>query len=81
MTKKKVTQEQRQYIRGVIHNLRLQDKEIAKFLNNEKGIKLTRSSVTYIRNRMERQAEKWYFELRESKIEYVLCSRIGSNHC
>ena len=74
MTKKKVTQEQRQYIRGVIHNLALQrwqDKEIAEFLNNEKGIKLTRSSVTYIRNRMERQAEKWYFELRESRYRYV----------
>ncbi len=74
MRKKKVTQEQRQYIRGVIHNLALQrwqDKEIAEFLNNEKGIKLTRSSVTYIRNRMERQAEKWYFELRESRYRYV----------
>ena len=74
MTKKKVTQEQRQYIRGVIHNLELQrwqDKEIAEFLNNEKGIKLTRSSVTYIRNMMERQAEKWYFELRESRYKYV----------
>ena len=74
MTKKKVTQEQRQYVRGVIHNLALQrwqDKEIAEFLNNEKGIKLTRSSVTYIRNRMERQAEKWYFELRESRYKYV----------
>ena len=41
MTKKKVTQEQRQYIQGIIHNLALQrwqDKEIAEFLNNDKDI-------------------------------------------
>ena len=44
---RKVTREQRQYIRGVIQNLALQrwqDKEIADYLNKEKGIKLTRSS-------------------------------------
>ena len=37
----------------------------------EKGVILSRSSVTHIRIRMERQAEKWYFELRESRYRYV----------
>ena len=71
---RKVTQEQRQYIRGIIQNLSLQrwqDQEIADYLNNEKGITLSRSAVTRIRIRMERQAEKWYFELRESRYRYV----------
>ena len=71
---RKVTREHRQYIRGVIQNLSLQrwqDQEIADYLNKEKGITLSRSAVTHIRNRMERRAEKWYFELRESRYRYV----------
>ena len=32
---------------------------------------LSRSAVTHIRIRMERQAERWYFELRESPYRYV----------
>ncbi len=73
-TNRKVPKSEKQYIRGIIHNLSLQrwsDYEITDFLNNEKGITLSRSAVTYIRNRMERQAEKWYFELRESRYKYV----------
>ena len=72
--KRKASNSQREYIRGIIHNLSLQrwkDQEIADFLNNEKGIILSRSYVTQIRNRMERRAEKWYFELRESRYRYV----------
>ena len=71
---RKVTREHRQYVRGIIQNLSLQrwqDQEIADYLNNEKGITLSRSAVTHIRIRMERQAEKWYFELRESRYRYV----------
>ena len=71
---RKVTREQRQYIRGIIQNLALQrwqDQEIADYLNKEKGITLSRSAVTRIRIRMERQAEKWYFALRESRYRYV----------
>ena len=71
---RKVTREQRQYIRGIIQNLALQrwqDQEIVDYLNNEKNITLSRSAVTRIRIRIERQAEKWYFELRESRYRYV----------
>ena len=71
---RKVSNSQREYIRGIIHNLSLQrwqDQEIVDYLNKEKGIILSRSYVTQIRNRMERQAEKWYFELRESRYKYV----------
>ena len=71
---RKVSHSQREYIRGIIHNLSLQrwqDQEIVDYLNKEKGITLSRSYVTHIRNRIERQAEKWYFELRESRYRYV----------
>ena len=71
---RKVTREYRQYVRGIIQNLSLQrwqDQEIADYLNKEKGITLSRSAVTHIRIRMERQAERWYFELRESRYKYV----------
>ena len=71
---KRVSNSQREYIRGIIHNLSLQrwqDQEIADYLEKEKNITLSRSYVTQIRNRMERRAEKWYFELRESRYRYV----------
>ena len=32
---------------------------------------ISRSRVTQIRRSMEKQAEKWYFELRESRYKYV----------
>ena len=67
MTNRKVPKSQKQYVRGIIHNLSLQrwtDQEITDYLNNEKGTSLSRSGVTVIRNRMERQAEKWYFDKR-----------------
>ena len=71
-------------LRGIIHNLSLQrwqDYEIADYLNNEKDITLSRSAVTRIRIRMERQAEKWYFELRESRYDMSQCSRKGLIDC
>ena len=74
MTNRKVPKSQKQYVREIIHNFSLQrwsDYEIADFLNDEKGITLSRSAVTHIRDRMEKEAEKWYFELRESRYKYV----------
>ena len=74
MTNRKVPKSQKQYVRGIIHNLSLQrwtDQEITNYLNNEKGTTLSRSAVTQIRDRMEKHAEKWYFELRESRYRYV----------
>ena len=56
---RRVSNSQREYIRGIIQNLSLQrwsDYEIANFLNDEKGITLSRSAVTHTRIRMERQA-------------------------
>ena len=49
----------------------MEDQEITDYLNKEKGKTLSRSAVTQIRNRMERRAEKWYLELRESRYRYV----------
>ena len=81
---RKVTREQRQYIRGIIQNLALQrwqDQEIVDYLNNEKNITLSRSAVTRIRIRIERQAEKWYFELRESRYRYVAMFKDRIDSC
>ena len=58
---------QRQYIRGIIHNLSLQswqDEEIADYINNEKNITLSRSAVTRIRNQNRETGRKMYFDLR-----------------
>ena len=46
----------------------------------EKIKKCARSAVTQIRNRMERQAEKWYFELRESRYRYKSMPQIESRY-
>jgi hypothetical protein len=72
--KTKVPKSEKQYVRGIIHNLSLQhwsDQQIMDFLNNEKQIMISRSRVTQIRRGTEKQAEKWYFELRESRYKYV----------
>src|SRR6476619_6012718 len=72
--KTKVPKLEKQYVRGIIHNLSLQhwsDYQIMDFLNNEKQIMISRSRVTQIRRGTEKQAEKWYFELRESRYRYV----------
>ena len=72
--KTKVPKSEKQYVRGIIHNLSLQhwsDQQIMDFLNNEKQIMISRSRVTQIRRSTEKQAEKWYFELRESRYKYV----------
>ena len=72
--KTKVPKSEKQYVRGIIHNLSLQhwsDQQIMDFLNNEKQIMISRSRVTQIRRGTEKQAEKWYFEIRESRYKYV----------
>ena len=49
---RKVPNHKGSILRGIIHNLSLQrwqDQEITDYLNNEKGITLSRSSVTHIR--------------------------------
>ena len=70
----KCTNSQREYVRGIVHNLSFQrwtDKDIAKFLNEEKKIEVSRSTVSRIRNEVERTAEKWYIELKKSAYKYI----------
>ena len=69
----KVPKSQKQYVRGIIHNLSLQrwtSQEIADFLH-EKNIMIARRTVSQIRNATEKSAEKWYIELRQSRYKYI----------
>ena len=75
---KKSTISEKQYVRGIVHNLSLQrwtDQEIVNYLNEEKKIDIARSTITGIRNQIEKQAEKWYIELRE----YCVLMHAGKN--
>jgi IS30 family transposase len=74
LTKKKVAKSDRQYFRGTIHNLSLSrwtGQEIVDYLRDEKQLEIGRSTVNSIKNQIEKQAEKWYMELRESRYKYV----------
>ncbi len=51
MKRHKCTNSEREYVRGIVHNLSFQrwtDKDIAKFLNEEKKIEVSRSTVSRI---------------------------------
>ena len=70
----KWTKSEREYIKGIIHNLsfqRLTDQEIVQWLHDEKHIDIGRSTVTQIKKKTQKQAEKWYVELRESRSKYI----------
>ena len=74
LTRKKLAKSERQYLRGMIHNLSLlrwTDQEIANYLRDEKQLEIARSTVNSIKNQKEKQAERWYIELRESRYKYV----------
>jgi hypothetical protein len=74
MANRKVPKSEKQYVRGIIHNLSLQrwtDQEITDYLNKEKGTMLSRSAITHIRLQVEKQAEKWYIELKQSRYKYI----------
>ena len=74
LTKKKLAKSERQYLRGMIHNLSLlrwTDQEISNYLRDEKQLDIARSTVNSIKNQKEKQAERWYIELRESRYKYV----------
>jgi maleate cis-trans isomerase len=65
----KLTKPERQYLKGIVCSLSIEkntDQQIQEFLK-EKGIEVTRSHITHIRNDIEKSAEKWYNELRSSK--------------
>lgn len=68
------TYAQKEYVRGLVHNLSLQrltDQEISDYLRNEKNIDLARITVNGIRRSIEKQAEKWYIELRHSRYKFI----------
>ena len=68
------TKAEREYVKGIVHNLsfqRLTDQEIVQWLHDEKQIDLDRSTVSRMRNQVERKAEKWYIQLRESRYKYI----------
>ncbi len=68
------TKSEREYVRGIIHNLsfqRLTDQEIVQWLHDEKQIDLDRSTVSKMRNQIDKEAEKWYIELRNSAYKYL----------
>ena len=61
-------------VRAIIQNLslkRLTDQEIVDFLHTEKQIDIGRSTVTLARIKMEKEAGKWYSELRQSTNKYI----------
>jgi hypothetical protein len=68
------TKPEREYVRGIVHNLSLQrltDQEIVQWLHDEKQIDLDRSTVSKMRNHVELKAEKWYIELKQSTFKYI----------
>lgn len=74
MKRHRFTNAEREYVKGIAHNLsfqRLTDQEIVQWLREEKQIDLDRSTVSRMRNKVERAAEKWYVELRQSTYKYI----------
>jgi len=74
MEHRKSTKSEKEYVKAIIQSLSLQrltDQEIVDYLHNEKQIDIARSTVTYIRNKIEKQAAKWYLELKESTSKYI----------
>jgi hypothetical protein len=74
MERQRFTKPEKEYLRGIIHNLSLQrwtDQEIRDYLHNEKNMLISRSSVTIIKNNIEKEAEKWYIELRQSRYKFI----------
>ena len=70
----KLSKSEKEYVRGIVHNLSLSrwtDQEIVDYLHSEKKIDIARTTVNTIKNQIERKAEKWYIELRQSRFKYV----------
>lgn len=71
----KWTKSQRQYIRFIIGDLSLRrftEREIVQELSEKKPpIIISKTEVNRIKNNIEKQAEKWFTELRDSKYKYL----------
>jgi hypothetical protein len=74
MAHNRSTKAQKEYVKTIVHQLslqRLSDTEIAEYLAKEKGIILARNTINGIKKQIERQAAKWYIELKESRYKYI----------
>ena len=61
-------------MRGIVNSLSLQrltDQEITDYLQNEKNMNISRTRVNAIKNEIERSAEGWYIELRQSRYKFI----------
>ena len=73
MSHNKSSKAQKEYVKAIVHQLslqRLSDTEIVDFLA-EKGIVLARTTVNQIKKGIEKQAEKWYINLKHSRYKYI----------
>ena len=68
------TNAEKQYVKGMVRNLSLlrwSDQEITDYLHDEKNMQISRPSVTIIKNNIEKEAEKWYIELKQSRYKFL----------
>jgi hypothetical protein len=74
MERKKLSKSEKEYLKGIIGTLaleKLNDREIQVYLKEDKGIDIERITVNKIRLQIQRNASKWYNELRASKFLYI----------
>jgi len=74
MTYHRSTLAEKQYVKGIVRNLSLlrwSDQEITDYLHNEKNMQISRPSITIIKNKIEKEAEKWYIELKQSRYKFL----------
>ncbi len=74
MERKKLSKSEKEYLKGIIGTLaleKLNDREIQEYLAKDKGIEIERITVNKIRLQIQRNAAKWYNELRASKFLYI----------
>jgi hypothetical protein len=74
MSHSRSSKAKKEYVKAIIQSLSLQrltDQEITDYLHNEKRIDVARSTISGIRIRMEKQAARWYIELRQSTRKYI----------
>ena len=74
MSHTKSTMAQKEYVKTLVHQLslqRLSDTEIADYLATEKDIVISRSRVNQVKKQIEKQAAKWYIELKTSQYKYI----------
>jgi hypothetical protein len=72
--RKSLTISEKLFVKGIVQNLSLlrwTDEEIVNYLQAEKAINIGRSTVTVIRNEIEKEAETWYLDLQRSRYKYI----------